>query len=568
MVITELRDKLDNEFQIHYNVILVNGTWGIGKTYYLKEYLQNKKYIYVSLFGVDKLEEIKYAIYYELNKMGASINKFIKNNLNRDIGISFLTLPIPNISSDIQKKIEKNLKKDSLILVIDDLERKSDNINIKELLGFIESLSEIENIKIIIVANQEYIEDNQVYNHFKEKVIDKTYNITQYSSEAINTICNQYINNNSIKKIIDNNDFLNIITSILSIHKIKNLRTLKKAILFSKIFLSNFDNEVIKESDKEEIIKICFAIVIEDCDNLYLKLEKEKSLENCILKYYFKENFFNVKLNIIMPIINIYKDNDTKLNYEKALDYYIGKYSVSNSEKDIFYCSEQEVKDRLNAFIENNIKKINNKIDINVWFKELNILYPWAERINKKNMFVESEIISAIDKYKEKINIDDNLYNIIDRTLPFHLSHKDMEKYYKIFKNKIATYYVTTLVEKIKKSMINDRYDINLITNLFDVLSNTYLVDEKAQDEIKNLLESNDFFIPNINGDITEEQWHWCHIIWEKCSISSDNFMKIKLYKSSQKIIRQYTTIGKYRIDSLNEQYHIENIENVGDLND
>ena len=129
MVITELKDKLDNEFQKHYNIILVNGTWEIGKTYYLKDYLQNNKYIYISLFGIDKLEGIKYAIYYELNKIGACINKFVNNNSNRDVGISFLTLPIPNISSDIQKKIEKKLKKESLILVIDDLERKTGDIN-------------------------------------------------------------------------------------------------------------------------------------------------------------------------------------------------------------------------------------------------------------------------------------------------------------------------------------------------------------------------------------------------------------------------------------------------------
>ena len=91
MVITDLKDKLDNEFQKHYNIILINGTWGIGKTYYLKEYLKSRKYIYVSLFGIDKLEGIKSAIYYELNKIGASINEFINNNSNRDIGISFLS---------------------------------------------------------------------------------------------------------------------------------------------------------------------------------------------------------------------------------------------------------------------------------------------------------------------------------------------------------------------------------------------------------------------------------------------------------------------------------------------
>lgn len=559
MVITELKDKLDNEFQKYYSVVLINGLWGIGKTFYLKNYLKNKENIYVSLFGIDKLDGLKHAIYYELNKFGANLNQFLKNNSNRDIGIFAVTLPIPNISSDIEKKLKKKLKDKNLILVIDDLERKCDNINTKELLGFIESLSEIENIKIIIVANEEKIKEKEIYNSFKEKVINKTYNITQYSEDAINMISKQLLDDNSIENIISNENFCNAINNILSNHKIKNLRTLRKSILFTKIFLKKFDNEILRESDKLELIKICFAVVIEDCDNLYYKLEKNKSLEECILKYYFNDTFINGKLGIIRPIIGIYKDENTEVNYKKALDYFIGKYSVTTSEKDIFYCSEQEVEQRLIDFVNNNIKNINNKIDINVWFKELNNLYPWAEKINKPQIFNEKEIILAMDKYVEKINLQDNLYNILDRTLPFHTSHEDMQKYYKVLKTKIAMYYFSKLIDKIKQSMKSNVYDDNLIRNLLDTLTNTLLVDNSTREKIVKIIEKNVFFIPNINDDISEEQWHWCHIIWEKCSMMIDETIKEKLYKASQKLIKNYTIIGKYRINSLNNQYNIIN---------
>lgn len=559
MVITELKDKLDNEFQKYYSVVLINGLWGIGKTFYLKNYLKNKENIYVSLFGIDKLDGLKHAIYYELNKFGANLNQFLKNNSNRDIGIFAVTLPIPNISSDIEKKLKKKLKDKNLILVIDDLERKCDNINTKELLGFIESLSEIENIKIIIVANEEKIKEKEIYNSFKEKVINKTYNITQYSEDAINMISKQLLDDNSIENIISNENFCNAINNILSNHKIKNLRTLRKSILFTKIFLKKFDNEILRESDKLELIKICFAVVIEDCDNLYYKLEKNKSLEECILKYYFNDTFINGKLGIIRPIIGIYKDENTEVNYKKALDYFIGKYSVTTSEKDIFYCSEQEVEQRLIDFVNNNIKNINNKIDINVWFKELNNLYPWAEKINKPQIFNEKEIILAMDKYVEKINLQDNLYNILDRTLPFHTSHEDMQKYYKVLKTKIAMYYFSKLIDKIKQSMKSNVYDDNLIRNLLDALTNTLLVDNSTREKIVKIIEKNVFFIPNINDDISEEQWHWCHIIWEKCSMMIDETIKEKLYKASQKLIKNYTIIGKYRINSLNNQYNIIN---------
>lgn len=39
----------------------------------------------------------------------------------------------------------------------------------------------------------------------------------------------------------------------------------------------------------------------------------------------------------------------------------------------------------------------------------------------------------------------------------------------------------------------------------------------------------------------------------------SDVSIKSKLYNISQKIMKKYTIIGKYRINSLNEQYNINN---------
>ena len=112
-------------------------------------------------------------------------------------------------------------------------------------------------------------------------------------------------------------------------------------------------------------------------------------------KYHFESEYADLSDETLIQMI---KEGD-----KKALDYFIGKYSVTTSEKDIFYCSEQEVEQRLIDFVNNNIKNINNKIDINVWFKELNNLYPWAEKINKPQIFNEKEIILAMDKYVEKI---------------------------------------------------------------------------------------------------------------------------------------------------------------------
>ena len=71
------------------------------------------------------------------------------------------------------------------------------------------------------------------------------------------------------------------------------------------------------------------------------------------------------------------------------------------------------------------------------------------------------------------------------------------------------------------------------------------------------MLERNCFFVPDINGDISEEQWHWCHTIWDRIRTMADSSFRKKLYDNSQKLIKKYTNIGKYRINSLNNQYNI-----------
>lgn len=69
MTIDELSGRLKDEFQEIYNCVLINGAWGIGKSYYLeKEFLKDKDFVKISLFGLNSIEEVKTAIYSQLNK--------------------------------------------------------------------------------------------------------------------------------------------------------------------------------------------------------------------------------------------------------------------------------------------------------------------------------------------------------------------------------------------------------------------------------------------------------------------------------------------------------------------
>ena len=176
MTIDELKNRLTDEFQDIYKCILINGDWGIGKSYFLEEdYLKGKDYVKLSLFGLNNIEEVKSEIYAQLNKFlnfikNGLINKLSGNNIRILGGIA--SISIPYFKNDIQSAIKRKCKKGDLIIVFDDLERKSTNINMEDILGIIESISTIENINIIIVANEKKItqeHDKTIFENFKEK---------------------------------------------------------------------------------------------------------------------------------------------------------------------------------------------------------------------------------------------------------------------------------------------------------------------------------------------------------------------------------------------------------------
>ena len=580
MIISDLKTKLDKEFGDIYNIILINGPWGIGKTFYIKDYLKNEEYIYLSLFGINRIEELKAGLYYELDNKVSKIKGAIESFSGNNLGVSIISVPIPNIKFDVDKGIKKKLNNKRITIIIDDLERKSDSINIKELLGFIESLSQHENLKIAVIMNENEIDekDKEVYSIFKEKVIKKVYNIDSFSENSITQIVENEGKN--VSNFVSSTKLKDIVSNFTKKHKIKNLRTLQKALLFCNSVLSNIDTSSLDDVDLFEVIIASLAVVIEKNDNLYLNEELKtkysddsfekttndvyKELNYCILKHYFEQGLFNSsKLGLINPIINIFDNIDETASYQKINDYFVIKNNVIQNKKDLFFCSEDELKERINDFVDNNIKNIDKKKSLYIWFKELNSIYPWAERIKMDKKFHKKDIENTMDFYLSNISTNEYLYNIIDRTLPFSIESENMKKYYNTLNKKIVEHYYTKLLNNIKYSVPVDNYDVELLEKLFSTINLTQYVSDKQISEIIKEIKENDFFVPNLNDGITEEQWHWCHKIWEKCSyINGNDKLKKALYETSTKLLSGANTIGKYRLESLNTQYKIKNDNN------
>ena len=140
MNIDELENTLNEKFITVYQNILITGEWGIGKTYAIKKCFPNKEKIYISLFGINTIEDLRLNLYMQLikNKAKIKIIKILKRLNNIQINLQVASIGITNVFENINKVLKKQSRNKELIIIIDDLERKSSNISMEVLLGVIE----------------------------------------------------------------------------------------------------------------------------------------------------------------------------------------------------------------------------------------------------------------------------------------------------------------------------------------------------------------------------------------------------------------------------------------------
>lgn len=183
-------------------VMAVKGAWGVGKTFtwdklskQAKESNQIalKKYSYVSLFGINSLENFKSAIFENListNVIGtvANIDTFKENTkkLAEKFGPKYLPflkdLPIiKGFSSAIDSLSFLTIT--DTIICIDDLERRGNSLQIKDVLGLISLLKEQRKCKIVVLVNDGEIGIDD-YVKYREKVIDIEVEFAPTSSDS------------------------------------------------------------------------------------------------------------------------------------------------------------------------------------------------------------------------------------------------------------------------------------------------------------------------------------------------------------------------------------------------
>lgn len=173
-------------------VLALSGKWGTGKTEMLRQLReasqddQVKNALTVSLFGVASLAQMKL-------KLAQCVLPLLKK---RGPQGDALRAALSGIRKGIQGFFQLDSAMDELALlsvpvmvrdkfiVLDDIERKHDNLSIDEVLGFIDDFTQNYGCRIMLILNTDQLTDKQVWETFREKVIDEELRLETTPAEA------------------------------------------------------------------------------------------------------------------------------------------------------------------------------------------------------------------------------------------------------------------------------------------------------------------------------------------------------------------------------------------------
>lgn len=254
-----LKDLLEKNIRDQVGTaIAITGSWGIGKTYFWNKFRDdfpiNRKYIYVSLFGLESLSDLKTHIYsnIENNHSLLEIPRWIRGlpSILKDTRISQFGI---NASVKVFDSLMFNQVKDAIIC-FDDFERMSNKLDIKDVMGLANQLKLEKNCQIILILDESKTEDKnkEKYAEYKEKLIDETMKIT--SVEPL-------IRENA--KDIDK-PLVDLMVEFADELDIHNFRFFQKVIKLYKQFREQLPEKVAYSTKEIILVRILQGYLIED----------------------------------------------------------------------------------------------------------------------------------------------------------------------------------------------------------------------------------------------------------------------------------------------------------------
>lgn len=378
-------------------VIMLSGKWGSGKTHFWQNKIQTvlngnekEKKIpnnYISLYGKTTIEEIRNEVFLkifesmDIFKIDDKSFGLAKNTANLVADIT-KTVSVFGFNLDLSKIVDKSFEKlekvreektekkteeilnRGAVICFDDFERKSKDIDLNDLFGFITHLAIEFKCKVVIILNDDVFEgeEKDVFSRVKEKSVSKFLKYEPSIKELFETI---FENDEKYRKLDNYKEII--------------LKTIKETQeLNARIYIQVLDNLVEwiekKQEKNDNVLKyFIFAniyFILNHCIFIYIVITKDKHLflkelnsisnnnskslivgiVNSVYNSEINENIICNEL-VIHPSISTNKELIKFINDNKKLI----KILYLSYKSNIQYVGETDTFQKINNFIETGI---------------------------------------------------------------------------------------------------------------------------------------------------------------------------------------------------------------------
>lgn len=221
------------------SVLVIRGKWGVGKTYFwrscvdaFKSESSRRQYSYVSLFGLSSIRDLQISACVNSGDI-ANVRSPLASAIGAKTPASsaarakmivarYATLLPGSWGKTASFAIETmapHLIRDTLVC-LDDLERlPKTGVQFEEVLGFVSTLKEEKNCKVVLIFNDEELQDRtDIYRRYREKVVD------------IEVLFEPTVDEAADLAIPPDIQYRDLIRQKLSALEVRNIRLIRKAL--------------------------------------------------------------------------------------------------------------------------------------------------------------------------------------------------------------------------------------------------------------------------------------------------------------------------------------------------
>ncbi len=383
-------------------VVCISGHWGVGKTFAWRRYLAEAQatpggvalnhYSYVSLFGINSLEDFKYAIFE--NTVSAKAK-------GQQPGLDTLKRNAIDLAKQAKKAIPfvqqvpylKNVAGAGVaplwfmwvretIVCVDDIERRGDKLTVRDVLGLVSHLKEQKKCKVVMILNDEKLqEETEKFRTYFEKVVDISLRFDPTPEE-------------SARIALTDADKLGALIARhcmqLGIANIRLIKKIERAVRAVEPFLSAFDEAVIARA-VQSLVLLAWCIYepssappleyVQTFDAFLIGMNKDEPIDedeaawNGTLRAYNFTSMDDMDRVLLDGVRDGYFDTDALKKHAGELDRTISEGKATNGFRQAwetfhgsFDDNQEEVLDTIFAALKENIKVI-SALDLNatVW---------------------------------------------------------------------------------------------------------------------------------------------------------------------------------------------------------